>query len=184
MIPLYEKNETYYINSSSKTAISEFKILASKIINDTKKYFEETIILCIGTDRATGDSLGPLIGYKLSKFPSKNLVHVYGTLKEPVHAKNLDKTVEKIYKNHRNPMVIAIDASLGSTNHIGYLTIGKGSIKPGAGVRKNLKEVGNIFITGIVNLGGLMEMTMLQNTRLSIVMDMADIISTGLWLSL
>ena len=30
------------------------------------------VFLCIGTDRATGDSLGPLIGYKLKSIKKKN----------------------------------------------------------------------------------------------------------------
>lgn len=35
------------------------------------------IFLCIGTDRATGDSLGPLIGYKLKNLSQKN-IYIYG----------------------------------------------------------------------------------------------------------
>ena len=38
------------------------------------------------TDRATGDSLGPLIGYKLQSLPYQN-IYVHGTLEKPVHAK-------------------------------------------------------------------------------------------------
>ena len=30
------------------------------------------IFLCIGTDRSTGDSLGPLVGYKLKSLKKKN----------------------------------------------------------------------------------------------------------------
>jgi putative sporulation protein YyaC len=47
-------------------------------------------------------------------------------------------------------------------------------------VNKSLPEVGNIHITGIVNVSGFMEYFVLQNTRLSLVMNMAEIISTSI----
>ena len=37
------------------------------------------IFLCIGSDRATGDSLGPLIGYKLQNINCPYF-HIYGSL--------------------------------------------------------------------------------------------------------
>ena len=39
----------------------------------------DIIFLCIGTDRSTGDSLGPLIGYKLKPIISQKL-YIYGSL--------------------------------------------------------------------------------------------------------
>ena len=41
------------------------------------KITNPTIILCIGTDRSTGDSLGPLVGSNLLQFQSSYL-RVYG----------------------------------------------------------------------------------------------------------
>ena len=140
--------------------------------------YTDTIIFCIGTDRSTGDCLGPLVGHKLKDMKIDN-VHVFGSLDEPVHAKNL-----KIYLNKlvgfENPYVIAIDACLGKTERIGYINIKEGPLSPGAGVNKNLPSVGNISITGIVNVSGFMEVMVLQNTRLSLVMNMANIISGGI----
>lgn len=63
---------------------------------------------------------------------------------------------------------------------MGYINLGNGSLHPGAGVNKNLPPVGQIHITGIVNVGGFMEYMVLQNTRLNIVMGLADIIARGL----
>jgi hypothetical protein len=37
-----------------------------------------------------------------------------------------------------------------------------------------------MFITGIVNFGGFMDFLVLQNTRLNIVMKIADLIATGI----
>ncbi|MGL4363324.1 MAG: spore protease YyaC [Cellulosilyticaceae bacterium] len=141
------------------------------------------VIVCIGTDRATGDSLGPLIGYKLSDMQFKN-VTVFGTLDNPVHAKNLDETTISIKKEHPNSLILAIDASLGSLQNVGSLCIGPGGIKPGAGVKKDLPPIGDFYITGIVNFSSLMNMVVLQNTRLSTVMRMADVTSSSLRYSL
>lgn len=139
------------------------------------------VIVCIGTDRSTGDALGPLVGSKLSaRLSDHPSVVVYGTLESPVHAVNLKDTIQEIQGRFQDPFVIAIDACLGQIQSVGLVTIGHGPLKPGAGVNKVLPEVGNIHITGIVNVGGFMEYFVLQNTRLSIVMRMADCIADGL----
>lgn len=138
------------------------------------------IVLCIGTDRSTGDCLGPLVGHKLTTMYSSSRFLVYGTLEEPVHAKNLNETLEKIRSRYPNPFIIAVDASLGSMERIGHITIGKGPLKPGAGVKKTLPSVGDMHISGIVNFGGFMEYLILQNTRLGLVMKMANVISSGI----
>ena len=139
------------------------------------------IVLCIGTDRSTGDCLGPLVGYKLSAVHSNNPFIVYGTLDEPVHAKNLGKTLERIGKQHADPFIVAVDASLGAVERIGHITIAKGPLFPGAGVKKMLPCVGDMHVSGIVNFGGFMEYLILQNTRLSLIMKMANIISSGIY---
>jgi len=137
------------------------------------------ILLCIGTDRSTGDCLGPLIGSKIQS-AARDYFHVYGTLDNPVHASNLKEKLEEIYSRFEDPCIIAVDACLGSIENVGNINIGDGSLQPGAGVHKELPAVGDIHITGIVNVGGFMEFLVLQNTRLNIVMKMADLISSGL----
>ena len=137
------------------------------------------VFVCIGTDRSTGDSLGPLIGYKLNNLKCRN-IFVFGNLDSPVHAKNLGEVMSRIHSEYGNPFIVAIDACLGKMEHVGCVTVGEGSIKPGSGVNKDLAPVGNIHITGIVNFGGFMDFLILQNTRLSTVMKMADLISSGI----
>jgi putative sporulation protein YyaC len=107
-----------------------------------------------------------------------------GTLKDPVHAKNLNEKMNYIYNTFSKPYVIAIDASLGKTENIGKINLYSGPLFPGAGVNKSLPPVGNISITGIVNISGFMEYLVLQNTRLSLDMEMSDTISLGLYMSL
>ena len=169
-----------YIDINNKNALFRMcEILLKKIQQSMLLGYKSVVFLCIGTDRSTGDSLGPLIGYKLNNMDYIN-VNVYGTLDEPVHAKNLNKVLKEINIKEKNPYIIAIDASLGSVNHVGYITIGNGPLKPGSGVNKDLPEVGDMHITGIVNFCGVMDFLVLQNTRLSLVMKMADIISSSI----
>ncbi|KAB3531883.1 spore protease YyaC [Alkaliphilus pronyensis] len=178
-----------YNDSVSVSVPMAYIDLSLLLLDSLKRHYlppyEEIVILCIGTDRSTGDSLGPLIGYKLSSQINRySNTFVYGTLDDPVHAKNLNSKISNIYLNHRRPFIIAIDACLGKMERIGFIKVGNGPLKPGAGVKKDLPSVGDIHITGIVNLCGYMEYIVLQNTRLSLVMRMAEIISEGIKFSL
>ncbi len=133
------------------------------------------IFLCIGTDRSTGDSLGPLVGYKLRGKRLRRAA-VIGTLERPVHAMNLDLYVRYIRLHYPDCVVVAIDASVGSPDHVGFATLGRGALQPGLGVSKELEAVGDISITGIVGGGQSPDPVMLQSVRLSMVMKMADCI--------
>lgn len=141
------------------------------------------VIVCIGTDRSTGDALGPLVGTSLAKFHSP-LFHLYGTLENPIHAVNLEETLQLIESKHRRPFIIGIDACLGQSTSVGCIQVVEGPLRPGAGVNKQLPPVGDIHLTGIVNIGGFMEYFVLQNTRLSLVMRLSDIIATSLYSAL
>ncbi|GAV22076.1 spore protease YyaC [Carboxydothermus pertinax] len=151
-----------------KTAIS--REILRKALN------RPVVILCIGTDRSTGDAFGPLVGSFL-KNVRINFFHVYGCLEEPVHAVNLEETLKNIYHQYKNPFLIAVDASLGSLNSVGQIILKDGPLKPGAALNKKLPPVGDLSLTGVVNIGGFMEFMVLQNTRLSTVMAMARFLS-------
>ncbi|NHN31192.1 spore protease YyaC [Paenibacillus agricola] len=135
----------------------------------------DVIFVCIGTDRSSGDSLGPLVGTFLRGIGYGNVV---GTLDDPTHAVNL---AERVAGLPAGKTVIAIDACLGQSSSVGLLNAHKGAIKPGAGVGKtHLPEVGDYAISGVVNVGGFMEYFVLQNTRLSVVMKLAKDITSAL----
>lgn len=136
------------------------------------------VVVCIGTDRSTGDALGPLVGsYLETKFPG---IRLYGTLEQPVHAVNLEETAARIESDVVRPFVIAIDACLGQLTSVGQITLADGPLRPGAGVHKKLPPIGDLHMTGIVNVGGFMEYFVLQNTRLHIVVRMAEVIAAAL----
>ena len=170
----------FYFNSAKPSSSYEFGKQLYQLISTEKKTGQPLVFLCIGSDRATGDCLGPIIGYKLRQ-RQLGTIYVYGTLEQPVHAKNLSEQIRVIEATFQNPFIIAIDASLGKASHIGYFTLAKEALKPGAGVGKDLPPIGNLCITGIVNLSGFLEHSLLQTTRLYTVMSLADHICNGIF---
>lgn len=140
---------------------------------------KQVVIVCIGTDRVTGDSLGPLVGSyltSLERFHAK----VYGTLEHPVHAVNLNEVLQMLERKHRHADILAIDACLGKEEQVGNIIIKNGPVFPGAALRKDLPAVGNVHIKGVVNTDGQMEFLTLQSTRLYEVMKMSEVIAKGI----
>lgn len=133
-------------------------------------------LVCIGTDRSTGDAFGPLVGTELDKRGLPG-IRVYGTLRDPVHAANLEERLAVIGEQARGSAVIAIDACLGLSQNVGTFSVRPGPVQPGTGVNKKLPAVGDMHLVGVVNVGGFMEYFVLQNTRLSLVMQMAHAVA-------
>lgn len=178
----FETKETSlkYIDSAKVNAFATFsEALYQTITSSRTGEYRDIVFVCIGTDRSTGDSLGPIVGHKLKDMKYNN-VHIYGDLDAPVHAKNLCETTSLIMEKYEKPFIIAIDACLGKVEHIGHITVGTGALKPGSAVNKDLDPIGNMHITGIVNFSGFMDFLILQNTRLGTVMKIADVISSGI----
>ena len=169
----------FYIDARKNGSSGEIAYLLKKCILHCPKKWTEIVFLCIGSDRVTGDCLGPYIGHLLTPHETGH-IFVYGTLSCPVHALNLEKTSSLITRLHPHALVIAIDASLGQKKHLGYVTIANGALHPGAAIHKQLPSVGHIHITGIVNVSGVLEQLTLQTTRLSTVIFLADKIVQGI----
>ncbi|MCH5154025.1 MAG: spore protease YyaC [Clostridiales bacterium] len=109
---------------------------------------ERPVVLCIGSDRVTGDCLGPMVGQMLVE---KNAnAFVYGTLARPVTALNLHEAVKHIQDTHSDKKVLAIDSSVGRFCDIGKIRIAFGSIAPGSADGKKLPKVGDVSITATV----------------------------------
>ncbi|NMM62045.1 spore protease YyaC [Clostridium sp. P21] len=171
------------LDSSSQDSVFQLRDTLSKEIYPIVKSGRPIIILCIGTDRSTGDSLGPLVGDKLN-FLIRDRVFLYGSLKNPVHAKNLTNTINEVNNKFKNPFIIAVDACLGSIQNVGKIIVEGKPLKPGSAMNKDLPEIGDLSITGIVNISGAMEFMVLQNTRLFTVMQIVDVIYKGLYHSI
>lgn len=173
----YSKRTEYFNPNMENSSIRLGKTIIS-MIQEADAEERDMVLICIGTDRATGDALGPLTGdYILNHNTCYN---VAGTLQYPVHALNIKETIKNIYMDFDNPFVIAIDASLGLQKDLGKITISNSHIFPGKGVNKKLPAIGDISITGIVNISGSSGTNLLQNTRLYTVKHMADCIGDAL----
>ena len=138
------------------------------------------VIACIGTDRSTGDALGPLVGESLLRLGATPRM-VLGTLRDPVHALNLDRVARRSEESDR-PVIVAVDAALGPANEIGSIRVRRGGLRPGAAVGKELPAVGDLSVTAIVNVSGEgSEAQVLQSTRLYVVQELAGLIAAALW---
>jgi putative sporulation protein YyaC len=136
------------------------------------------VILCIGSDRYTGDALGPLIGTALCE-NTENCI-IFGNLDHPVHAGNLVETINTIHHRYHHPVIIAIDACLGKKSEIGNIEIWEGGLQAGIAVGNRLPSVGHVSIIGVVNAGGQIGYLDLQSTPLSIVIKLSKVISSSL----
>lgn len=175
-----KKKSNNKVHIDDPLAISNLNQLIQQQIQNIKIIINELVVVCIGTDRSTGDSLGPLVGSKLKKFNLNKKIKIFGTLENPIHATNLKKEIKKIKKKFRNPLILAIDAGLGKNKSVGNISVKPGPLQPGSGVNKKLPAIGDFHITGLVNVGGYMEYFVLQSTRLSIVIKMSEIITYAL----
>jgi len=170
----------FTIDSTTHDSYSEIRDYLFIKLKPILKSNRNIIFICIGTDRTTGDSLGPLIGYKL-RFLKNNNIHIYGSLENPIHSNNLLDILAKIKSTYNDPYIIAVDASLSSFQNVGKIFIENKPLLPSLALGKNLPPIGDMTITGIVNISGNSEFMILQNTRLCTVMSLADSIANGIY---
>ena len=140
------------------------------------------VFFCIGTDRSTGDALGPLTGSNLTElhtFPFP----VIGTLETPLHALNLEQSIKELKSVNPDSFIIAIDACLGKGSSVGQFLFQDGPLQPGQAVGKDLPSVGNASIKGIVNIAGFMEHAVLQSTRLHLPFEMSRVLARAFQLA-
>lgn len=139
---------------------------------------ENLVFVFIGTDANMGDSLGPLCGILLKEtYPN---VFFYGNLSYPITAKDIPFISRYIKYAHPLSYIVVIDAALGNKEDLNTIKISQKSIKPGLGVNKNLPEIGDASIIGVlgeknsqvINTNGLI--------RLSSVYKMAKVISLAI----
>ncbi|MDF2615479.1 MAG: germination protease [Sedimentibacter sp.] len=165
------KNDKNYKETINNTLYS--------LISSLGKEYNKICIVCIGSDRATGDCLGPIVGKFLSeKFEDDDFIKVYGTLLNPIHAKNIEELMDSL--DYSNSLVIAIDASVGDDQNplheVGSIIIRDAALMPGKGCGKDLGHIGDISITGITTHNAFY----LRDVRLLYVFDMAEKIYKGL----
>ena len=131
------------------------------------------IVVCIGTDGVMGDSLGPLVGSML-KEKLGGRAYVFGSVDCPITAKDVPIISQFVKSAYPDQPILAIDAALGKREEIGSVKVFNKPIRPGLGVNKNLGEVGDVSIIGVVEEMGK---NLLSTVRLSLVYGEAVVIS-------
>ncbi|UHA75900.1 spore protease YyaC [Paenibacillus sp. 481] len=128
----------------------------------------EVHFICIGTDRSTGDALGPLVGTKLI---AHGFTNVIGSMAAPCDASNLEARLASI---PQHSITIAIDACLGHPSTVGCFMVGNQPLTPAESVGKSFPAIGDYSIAAVVNEHGPKPYWTLQTTSLWHVMQMAD----------
>lgn len=119
-------------------------------------YNNRPVILCIGSDKVSGDILGPLAGTILNSDYSID-AYIYGTLERPVHGLNIDSYLRFIRNIHKDSLIISIDAAVGHIDDIGKIKLKDNGVNAGGALGYNNKVEG-IGIVGVVaeNKGDVM----------------------------
>lgn len=138
------------------------------------------VILCVGSDLAVGDSLGPVTGTLIKKKISPFQAYVYGTLTHPVTAREVKYINSFLTKTHPKSKIIAIDAAVGEEADVGLIKISNGALRPGSGANKRLGKVGDVSIMGIVAKKSAFAYSLLNLTRLNMVYAMSEIIAAAI----
>lgn len=138
------------------------------------------VIVCIGSDLAVGDSLGPIVGSMLKSKTQGLPVFIYGTLASPVTAKEIKYLRAFLRETHKDSQIIAIDAAVGAEGDIGLIKLNPAPLFPGAGANKKLGAIGDLSIMGIVSERSVANYGLLNTTRLNLVYSMSEIISSAL----
>ena len=157
----------------------------SAILNDIFGiYFKQVfdgdppIILCIGSERATGDALAPLVGSLLRNKYNVN-TFVYGTLENTVNAKNIKEVYAFIKERHKNRKILSIDACVGAEQDVGFIKLTRNGLLPRSAIEKTNVSFGDYGILGIVDRAHPDPLKVFT-TRLSTVYNLATKISEAI----
>lgn len=107
------------------------------------------VILCVGSDKILGDSVGPLVG-DLLKYRFKLKCFVYGRPDASVNGKNLTEYTKFIAAAHPESPVIAVDACLSESHSTGDVHIKCGGINPKRAVTRAANPVGDVGVLGVI----------------------------------
>ena len=164
----------YVFNSLNLSCVSGIAESLKKVYQTNKP-----VIVCIGSDLAIGDSLGPLIGSILQS-KLKGSAYVYGTLNSPVTAKESETVAKTIKYLHPNSKILAIAAGVGSGSDVGLIKISDVGINPGLGVNKTLPFIGDASIIAIVAEKPDALENILNKSRLSLIYKMSNLKVSGI----
>ena len=166
----------FSFNLFNKLAASGIVLALNQLLKNTQY---PPVILCIGSDLAIGDSLGPICGTLINERKTSD-IFVYGTLQKTVTAKEIRYMNSFLRETHPQNPIIAIDAAVGDAGDIGLIKVSNTGIRPGSGANKKLEKIGDAGIMGIVAEKSVFNYSLLNLTRLNLVWKMADIIADAI----
>lgn len=137
------------------------------------------VYMCIGTDKVFCDSLGPRVGTLLNEnMPFSTFV--YGLCMQNITAENLIYSYNFIKALHPDSKIVVVDAAVGSLDQVGKVQICDGGILPGAATNKNLPEVGDVGIIGIVAERGMQDFYTINPAKERFVNKVAEFIADAI----
>lgn len=74
-----------YFNPGESRSLFNFTTSLQNLLEKKNYHSRDIVLVCIGSDRATGDCLGPIVGHKLARFCSthKNSLHLSARWNSP-----------------------------------------------------------------------------------------------------
>lgn len=107
------------------------------------------VILCIGSDKIAGDSVGPIVG-DILKNKLNARCFVYGETGKSVNGKNVKEFLNLIEIAHPDSPVIAVDACLSEGIARGNIHIVSGGVNPKRAVTGVKNPTGDVGVLAVV----------------------------------
>ena len=155
----------YYCNENKDKFINEL----SEIIGKRKPIF-----ICIGSSQIAFDSVGAIVGNKISQLPCL----VYGNTRYNIDALNLLKSMQFIDTMHDEKYCkIVIDAAIGLENEVGTIQLYNNGIMPGSATNKNLGKIGDASIVAVTSSSTMLDYYKTEREKAILSEKMADSIA-------
>lgn len=107
------------------------------------------VILCIGSDKIAGDSVGPIVG-DILKNRLNARCFVYGATGKSVNGRNVQDFLKLIKCAHPESPVIAVDACLSKEAEKPFVAVVSGGVNPKRAITGIENPAGDVGILGAV----------------------------------
>lgn len=107
------------------------------------------VILCIGSDKIAGDSVGPIVG-DILKNRLNARCFVYGATGKSVNGRNVQDFLELIKCAHPESPVIAVDSCLSKEAEKPFVAVVSGGVNPKRAITGIENPAGDVGVLGAV----------------------------------
>ncbi len=108
----------------------------------------QVVVMCIGTMKVVGDSVGPRVGDILKADGID--CYVYGDSVGNINACKLDVYEQLLRACHAGDIVIAVDAALGDKDDVGKIKVVGNGLRPGKALGRSGNPIGDIGVLAVV----------------------------------